>query len=273
MFIPATDSEKHKKTFDGFYRGVVVDIDDPLQSGRVRVRVYPMFEGVDDNVLPWAILADPNFGGSANEGKFSIPSINAHVFVFFENGDHRFPVYFAGAPAIQDGVPDIPVLAREDDGTVEAINTAASKGVSTASGGTWDEPDSAYAAEYPNNKVYRSASGIIIEIDDTEDNVRFHVYHPSGSRVEVDNNGNIVEHGSADKTTVIIGDNNIEVKGKQDTTTGGNHGIKIGGNGKVKISGNYEIDASGNITINTSGNASVSAGGTVTVSGTIINLN
>ena len=273
MFIPSVDSTKHKSTFDGFYRGIVINVDDPLLSGRVRVRVYPMFEGVNDDVLPWAILADPNFGGSANEGKFSIPTVGAHVFVFFENGDHRFPVYFAGAPAIQDGVPDIPTLSREDDGTVAAIDSAASKGVSTASGGSWDEPDSAYAAIYPNNKVYRSAKGILIEIDDTEDNVRFHVYHPSGSRVEVDNDGNVVEHVSATKTTVVIGDDNIEVKGKQDTTTGGDHGVKVGGNGKVKVTGNYDIECVGNVTIAASGNAEVSAGGIVTVSGSLINLN
>jgi len=272
MFNKVVDLEKQGHTFDGFYRGIVVDVDDPLKSGRIRVRVYPMFHAAEDDTLPWAILADSNFGGAANEGKFSIPSINAHVFVFFENGDHRFPVYFAGAPAIQDGVPDLPQLSREDDGTVAAIDSAASKGVSTASGGSWDEPDSAYAAVYPNNKVYRSAKGIIIEIDDTDDNVRFHIYHPSGSRVEVDNDGNVVEHVSAEKTTVIINDNNIEVKGKQDTTTGGNHGVNIGANGKVKVTGNYEIEVGGNCTINASGSVTVS-GSTVTVSGGTINLN
>ena len=203
------------------------------------------------------------------------------MFVFFENGDHRFPVYFAGAPAIQDGVPDIPTLSREDDGTVEAIDSAASKGVPTAVGGSWDEPDSAYAAVYPNNKVYRSAEGIIIEIDDTEDNVRIHVYHPSGTRIETDNDGNTTDHVAATKTTVIVGDDNIEVKGKQDTTTGGNHGILIGANGTVKITGNYDIIAGGRINIQSTGsaivsaggNATVSASGTVTVSGTLVNLN
>jgi type VI secretion system secreted protein VgrG len=270
MFIPTVDSEKHTKAFDGFYRGVVVDVNDPLESGRIRAKVYPMFENVADDTLPWAILADSNFGGIINEGKISVPSIGAHVFVFFENGDHRFPVYFAGAPAIQDGVPDLPKLSREDDGTVAAINSAASKGVSTASGGSWDEPDSSYATVYPNNKVYRSAGGVIIEIDDTQDNVRFHVYHPSGTRTEVDNSGNKVDHVSAKKTTVIIGDDNIEVKGKQDTTTAGNHGIKIGANGMVKVTGTYDIDVGGNVTINSGGSATVNASGTATVKGSTV---
>ena len=72
-----------------------------------------MFDGVDDESLPWAIYADPNMGGSNDVGGINIPIIGAHVYTFFENGDFRFPTYFAGAPAIvNQETPDIPELSR-----------------------------------------------------------------------------------------------------------------------------------------------------------------
>jgi len=253
MYNQLVDRELTSDKFDGFYRGIVKDVSDPKESGRIRIQVFPMFAGVTDDVLPWAIPADSTFGGSANVGSINVPIVGSHVFCFFENGDFRFPVYFASAPAIQNDVPDVPTLSREDDGTVAAINTTRSQGVSTAFGGTWDEPASAYAAVYPQNKVFRSEKGIVIEIDDTTDNVRFHVYHPSGTRIETDDDGNVTEHVSAIKTTVVINDNNIEVKGNQNTTTGGSHGVKIGTNGKITVGGNYDIVVSGvcNVTATT----------------------
>ena len=252
------DNDKKTTTYDGFYRGIVVDTNDPLQSGRIQIRVYPMFKGVLDADLPWAIKADPEFGGAANVGGSRVPEIGAHVYVFFESGDHRYPVYFAGAPAIQAGEPDIPQLSREDDNTVSSINSNRSTGVTTASGGSWSEPQSAYNPTYPHNKVYRSASGVIIEIDDTDGNTRLHLYHPSGTRHETDNSGNLVEHVEATKTTVIVGDDNIHVQGKHDTTVDGSHGIRIGTNGQVTVGGNYTITVTGNATVNASGNVVVS---------------
>lgn len=273
MYNQLVDREKSTDRFDGFYRGVVIDVSDPTESGRIRIKVYPMFEHVDDDVLPWAIPADSTFGGAANVGSAAIPIVDSHVFCFFENGDFRYPVYFASAPAIQNDVPDIPTLSREDDGTVAAIDAVASKGVSTAFGGSWDEPDSAYAPTYPKNKVFRSETGIVIEIDDTPDNVRFHVYHPSGTRIETDNDGNVVEHVTATKTTVIIGDDNIEVKGNQNTTTGSDHGVKIGTNGKIDVGNDYNINVGNNCSITTGGGVTISAGGAVTVTAPTINLN
>ena len=265
MFNKLLDIKKEEMVFNGFYRGIVKNINDPLKAGRIRVKIYPLFENVFDNDLPWAIPADTSFGGAANVGGINVPILESHVFVFFENGDHRFPVYFAAAPAIQNDIPDVPTLSREDDGTVAAINAAKSSAVATASGGSWDEPASAYAAVYPQNRVYRSEKGIIVEIDDTADNIRFHVYHPSGTRTEIDNAGNKVEHIKATKTTVIVGNDNIHVQGNHDTTTDGTHGINIGTNGKIKVGGTYDIDVTGNTTITVAGTTTINSTGDATV--------
>lgn len=205
--------------YNGMYRGVVVDNNDPTKSGMVRVRVFPMFAEVSYNVLPWAIYADSSMGGLANNGSIMVPEVDSHVFVFFENGDHRHPVYFASSPCIQSDVPDVPTLSRESDQTVTDINNNAEKAVSTADGSTWDEPDSSYNAVYPNNKVIRTNGGITIELDDSTGAERIHIYHPSGSRTEINATGDKVEHTMGDDFTVVIGDGNIYVKGTHNITS------------------------------------------------------
>ena len=245
MYNPNTDTMNPQEKFHGFYRGEVVDTNDPKQSGRVRIRIYPMFSGVRDADLPWALFADPAMGGLSDTGSFHIPAIGSHVFCFFENGDHRFPVFFAGAPAIANNVPDTPKLSREDDGTHAAIDAARQTGVEKAGGGTWDEPASAYAAQYPDNTVFKSKSGITVEIDDTDGNVRFHIYHPSGTRTEIDNSGNETEHVEGTKTTVVIGDNNIKVTGDMNINVDGNATIKVGGNLEAEVAGTSTVDSGG----------------------------
>lgn len=90
------------------YRGVVEDINDPEKAGRVRIRVLGIHSDnkayVKTEQLPWAIPAtDLRFGGGLrNIGSYKVPDVGSHIFVFFEAGDHNFPVYFAAAPAIED---------------------------------------------------------------------------------------------------------------------------------------------------------------------------
>lgn len=259
--------------FNGFYRGIVVNNNDPLKNGRVRVRIYPMFSGVHADELPWAIYADPNMGGTSNIGSINVPKVNSHVFCFFENGDYRYPVYFSAAPAIENGVPDSPKLARESDTTVTSINTNAQKNVPKASGGSWSEPDSAYATTYPNNAVYRSKSGITIEIDDTPNNVRFHVYHPSGTREEIDNNGNRITHTKGNSYDVVIGNSNVYVKGSDSVTVDGSLDVYCKQVATIKVDGNVNLDVGGNMATTVDGNYDITVTGNYKVVANRIDLN
>ena len=45
---------------------------------------------------------------------------------------------------------------------------------------------------YPNNKVTQTPSGHVIEIDDTPDAERIHIYHKSGTFIEMQPNGDVV---------------------------------------------------------------------------------
>ena len=87
-----------------FYRGVVVDINDPEKIGRVKIRI-PSFHGVSEGAgnwvpnagLPWAVPATWNGSGN-NMGEYNLPTVGTRVLVTFENGDLKYPLYFGGIP-------------------------------------------------------------------------------------------------------------------------------------------------------------------------------
>ena len=79
---------------DGNYCGTVVDIEDPLQIGRVRVEVFGFFDGLDPTLIPWATPATSNTGGSdTGGGFFSVPKLGSIVEVQFDSGNIYNPQY------------------------------------------------------------------------------------------------------------------------------------------------------------------------------------
>ena len=238
MYSPIPSENIIIEHLTGFYRAIVVDNNDDKKAGRVKVRVPPFFDGVLEIDLPWAIYADSFMGGLANSGGVVVPDIDSHIFVFFENGDHRYPVYFAGAPAIQAEQADIPTLSREDDGTVAAIDSSRVTAIEKEGGGTWDEPASAYNPTYPSNKVIRTKAGIVIELDDTSENERIHIMHPSGSRTEISPTG-VVEHVVGSSYKVVLGSDNLHVTGDIEINVTGTANIIAAG---VNIKGDVTVD-------------------------------
>jgi uncharacterized protein involved in type VI secretion and phage assembly len=74
--------------FVGKFRGVVTDIQDPLQLGRVRARVPDVTRDQD---LGWAMPCFP-FAGS-HMGFFALPKKGAGVWIEFEQGDPDYPIW------------------------------------------------------------------------------------------------------------------------------------------------------------------------------------
>ena len=90
--------------YNSNYRGIVLDNTGPYGQCKIYIpSIYPSKidelnfdqEGFQHR-LPWAQPATPIFGGcSDNQGMCSVPKLNSHVWVFFEEGDISSPVYFA----------------------------------------------------------------------------------------------------------------------------------------------------------------------------------
>jgi uncharacterized protein involved in type VI secretion and phage assembly len=86
------------------YLAQVVAVDDPLQLGRVQLRLFN-FDGMADQDAPiWARVAVPFAGGK--RGAFMLPDVGDEVIVTLLNGDPRFPVVIGGLWNGKDGPPE-----------------------------------------------------------------------------------------------------------------------------------------------------------------------
>jgi uncharacterized protein involved in type VI secretion and phage assembly len=167
--------------FDGNYRAVVVDNNDPDTSGRVKLRVYPMMEDLEEAVLPWALPAFPLWeGGKSGEGSYVIPDVGAHVWVFFEAGSPLHPVYFAAAPAKTHGP----------------------------------------SGKNKDKKTFKSRTGHIIEVSDVSGSEAITVTHKDGTtKISMDSTGKVEITSKADMTLNATG--KVEVKATGDVTLNG----------------------------------------------------
>lgn len=147
---------KQKTTYNGNYRSVVVDNDDPLKLGRIKVRVYGVMQSsnIPTASLPWAVPMMPISSGAASQsGSFYVPIVGSEVYVFFEEGNYMSPVYFGEA---QNGVKGLPAFKDTD---------------------------------YPNSLGLRMPDGM-----QSFFNIFQHYFkaeHPIGSNITVDNNGDV----------------------------------------------------------------------------------
>lgn len=94
-FVAQREVDLHHR-FNGWYRSLVVETNDPLGIRRVRVRI-PELHDIDVQVrdLPWAVPA-PWMGGQ-NAGSHAYAAIDDIVFVCFEKNHPYAPVYCASA--------------------------------------------------------------------------------------------------------------------------------------------------------------------------------
>lgn len=240
---------------EGFwwFMGVVENRDDPKKLGRLQVRIYNIHSEkktiLPTSNIPWAVPLMPITSASSAQVGTSPTGIavGSTVFGFFMDGrSAQSPVIvgtFPGIPGNDVQRHDVPAEARE-------INQVKKTAVGP-------EPSTPYAARYPYNKVTKTERGHVIEIDDTPGKERLHVFHTSGTYVEIDNNGRMVIKGVNDRFDVTVQDNNVYV----------------GGNVNLTVKGNVSATVDGNVNMNVGGSYTLAAGGDVTITGATINLN
>jgi len=303
---------------NGFFRGVVEDNDDPEKRGRVRARIFGIHterktktktEGIPTDELPWSEPCLPIIeGGVSGFGLFGVPVQGSHIMIFFENGNYFSPRYFASLPGVPAegpdvrkgfndpdgeyptshrlGEPDIHRLARgiSAETCVNIKNSNRDTGVAQAGGGTWDEPVAPYNTVYPNNVILSTHGGIVMEFDSTVGSKRFHIYHPSNTFIECDNDGNLVIKNNETKynivkgaeKTYVKGDRHVTVDGIQGNLTGGdktdemssNHIVTVTSNQIIGIGGDQTETIGGDQTVDVTGALDITAGSTVTITAT-----
>ena len=113
---------------------------------------------------------------------------------------------------------------------------------------TWDQPEIAYGSIYPNNHVYESESGHLLEFDDTADKERIHLYHKTGSSVEYNPNGDRIDIIKGISYNITSSHNLVNIDGRSDISIGGRHKIYINKDGQEN--NNYDIQVGPNANIN-----------------------
>jgi uncharacterized protein involved in type VI secretion and phage assembly len=173
----------------GKYRGFVVDNADPDQRGRLRVRVPSL---LGDQVLDWALPCVP-YGGSPGLGWFFIPDVDAQIWVEFEEGDLRRPIW-TGTFWQQPG--DVPKDAQKTP---------------------------------PTTRILQTTTGHILRFDDEVDHEQIRLQHAGGTELVMDERGSITltdKEGNvlsldADAKKITLADTNRNV------VTLGSSGVKI----------------------------------------------
>ena len=170
-----------------------------------------------------------------------------------------------------------------------------------------------YKPTYPNNHVFSTEKGHLLEFDDTVGFQRIAITHSAGSYQEYSNDGTYVSHVvskmfeivSSDKSSLIEGDSietidkSLKLKVNKLGASGNNYDIEIGEganfnimvrsgslnmniNGNVNIFSNddinmscdnFRLDASNKVTVSSGDKILIDSGGEVDIDGTPINLN
>jgi hypothetical protein len=80
---------------NSYWVGDVVDIDDPIFEGRIKVRVYGKFDELEVEAIPWARPHNRLSGGSGSgSGSHSVPKLGSIVGIVFDNGNVFEPEWY-----------------------------------------------------------------------------------------------------------------------------------------------------------------------------------
>jgi uncharacterized protein YcbK (DUF882 family) len=159
------------------------------------------------------------------------------------------------------GISETNKLAQGDArGTiVQEKNNNRMKGAKLPGGEAWDEPESAFRGAYPYNKVTQTESGHIIEIDDTPGSERLHIYHTSGTYIEIDSNGSVVKRTKGSSYEIIDRNGKISIAGRADISVNGACNIFVGNDANIEVEGDVNLTCHNDITAQAGGTFNLSA--------------
>ena len=163
--------------------------------------------------------------------------------------------------------PDTNLLAQESVAThpSNSVKTTLEPDWTTATA-TAKQPDSTQKnAKYPYNHVLETESGHYIEFDDTKGNERIHLYHKTGTFIEIDSTGNVVIKTVGNVTNIVAGNMDTYVKGNYNLSVGGTTGVYSKGLVTEKFDTGRKTTITGTETLDISGAVKNTFGATLTV--------
>lgn len=260
--------------------GIVEDRDDPEKHGRVRVRCFGIHSesttDIPTEVLPWAYQG--------------LRGLSKRTTDWLQVGDQVWGVFLDGkarqVPLVLSVIQsfngeETPLNDYREKSSYKLVKTPFS--FANGDGATVKEPENPFDAKFPFNHAIETESGHVIEVDDTPGAERIHVYHKSGSYIEMFPDGKMVIKNASDMTVINDGAYNTYAGGNVNLTGNGSYSQSVGGKytlnikgGDMKVtvgSGNLSLTVSGNVTQNISGSMSIKCGGVFSVKAPKILLN
>lgn len=236
--------------------GIVVDVNDPLKLGRARVRLIGIYdEEVPVEHLPWALCVYP-IGLKA----IAPPLLGSSVLCWIVDDGFQQIIIVGELPGVKDGTtPDTPAIARNGDDIGESI--VASKSENRLEGDI-TEPDSlsTYNALYPKNYVINNGNHFI-ELDNTPGFERVHIYHESGSYIEMTAEGNINMKSVNDLYVINNGTRYESIGGMEQKIVGSEYKITAP---MVTIQGTLQVSTAPSGTFTADGSTVTVVGGIIT---------
>ncbi len=100
---------------------------------------------------------------------------------------------------------------------------------------------------YPNSQVKETASGHIVEYDDTPGSERVMIRHNSGSGVEMRADGSVVYSSTKNTVRVTAQDEKVIVDGDGELQYNGNLKLKVAGDFDVEVGGDFNVNVKGDM--------------------------
>jgi len=241
-----------------WFFGVVEDIEDPKLLGRVRIRVFNEHEqNISTEELPWAQVMMPvtseSLQGIGDTPRLAVGCLCVGFFI--DGAEKQLPVImgtFPTIPELNDTKHSLSYLARGKQ-TLQKDRIG-------------PEPPSSFNAEYPHNRVIHTRSGHAIELDDTPNHERIHIYHKSGSYIEINNEGRMVIKSASDSVEIVGADKTIFCKGDTNIKIEGNMTAEVKGSSYIVGGNSLTVAASKNITVLGADGISISSGKDIALS-------
>lgn len=292
-----------------WFIGIVEDVLDPENMGRVRVRCFGIHS--DDKTelptasLPWALVGTSPNGNSSDIGHLLQGTT---VYGMFLDGiDMQMPFVQLVIPGLHTstetskGFANLkpnPPKAKSYTGnpyarTKEYPQRTYYPTMSSAGGKSITEPNGTRQCKYPYNNATQSDSGHVFEIDDTPSHERLSLQDRNGSYVEMHDKNmvlktieslytlcknqyqgiaqdRVITVGGSDYERIQTGNKVIEIAEGDYTLNCNNATLTINGNCTLNITGNVEQNVSGNHNLSVSGNSTIEAGGILSLNGSQI---
>jgi hypothetical protein len=238
------------------FRGVVEDNNDPLQIGRVRVRIYGLhtsnnenssekFEFVRTVDLPWAEVMG-SFGLVGGVGLSHVLRQGTWVWVILENNDPNKPIVMgtitgvnstssSGKAASGEGFFDPSGVYPHDSRKTEPLKDNGTSPGEIKSRSNRSDMHPKMDTNYRTNIILETESGHLIELEDTPGGERIKISHKTGSFLYIDKDGNFWFRG--------VKDLNFDIENNVNWNIGKNLNIKTGGTQLTESVGDYTVTA------------------------------